>query len=294
MSHSTGLAAAVLALVWVAAPADTRAATDEEVKPAERKARVFGFHRGGGHLGVSLADIGPEDAKRLGLAEERGALVKSVADDSPAARAGVKADDVIVAYEGETVRSAAHLARLVRETPAGRKVALTVSRGGARQDLAATLDEPRHVMRIPDVRIEGLEGLEDLEIPAPPVPPLPPLADGEIGNAMREALRLRPRLGISYHDLSDQLARHFKVEGGLLVSSVSEGSAAEKAGLRAGDIIVKVDGQAVRSGRDLVRRVSRLEAEQQLTLSVQRDGRLMDLRIQPEPRERRRPAGPTT
>src|SRR5262245_50055404 len=92
------------------------------------------------HLGVTLDDVGAEDVARLGLSAERGAIVKGVRAGTPAAEAGLREGDVIVTFQGETVQSAAQLARLVAETPPGRSVEMTLRRDGAEMTLRATLD----------------------------------------------------------------------------------------------------------------------------------------------------------
>jgi serine protease Do len=116
---------------------------------------------------------------------------------------------------------------------------------------------------------------------------------GHEGLALGEMFRARPRLGIQYVELTDQLARYFKVSDGVLVSSVSAGSPAEKAGLRAGDVIVKVGGDPVSSGRDLLR-VVRAASDGEITLGIQREGHALDLRVRLEPRTPRRPKEPLT
>jgi serine protease Do len=297
MSRWRGLAVATIAVASVVTASAVRAGAEEEGQKRER--RVIRLQQPGGYLGVSLADVGAEEVKRLGLADERGAVVKDVTGESPAERAGIKADDVVLSYEGETVRSAAHLSRLVRETPPGRKVAVGVSRGGSRQQLEVTVGEPRRLAealdRLRDLKIEGLddlhlEGLEGLEVPVPPEPPAAPRPP-----AFSWSFAARPRLGLELVELTDQLARYFKVDDGLLVSRVREGSPAEKAGVRAGDVITKVDGDPVTDARDLQRTVGRASADQEVTLTLQRDGRALDVRVRVEARERRRllPA-PTT
>jgi len=313
----------LLAVALAAAGAGS-ARAGEGTRKAEGGTRTVRVTRGGsGHLGVGLEDVSSDDVKRLGLGAEEGALVRHVAEGSPAAQAGIKADDVIVSFSGEKVRSAAHLSRLIRETPAGRAVALTVLRAGARQDLHATLDasRPTRLADLSDMRMEGfdklkalgldklrldgLDALEGLELPEPPEPPLapeppeapeapapprPPRAPAMDGLSMFPS---RPRLGIEVIDLTEQLARYMKVDDGVLISSVNAGSPAEKAGLRAGDVIVKVDGEPVRQSRDVVRHVARVDARE-VTLGIQRDGHPLDVKVQLEPRARRRLPGPTT
>ena len=273
------LGAAVLAAALMGIP-PAATAQDDVREPFLRAFRMAG---GGSHLGVSLSDLGSDDRTRLKLADERGALVKDVQPDTPAAKAGLKADDVIVRFDGEAVRSAAQLTRLVRETPAGRPVAIEVSRGGQVQRLTATLEEGRGF-----AHLLGDAGDMNFNMPPvprvppiPPVPPIEPLIREGMDAFSRDLFIQRPgRLGIRYQELSGQLARYFKVaDGALLVSDVDEGSPAGKAGLKAGDVIVQVNGQTVSHGQDLREQVTKAESGAQLTLGVQRDGKPMDLKV---------------
>jgi len=165
--------------------------------------------------------------------------------------------------------------------------------------------------RLGDLDLDELERLPERMgrlLPQPPDAPEPPEApeapafrwkrdrEPEV-RAFREVFRGfgRGRLGIRYHELSDQLARYYKVEGGVLVSSVAEGSPAEKAGIKAGDVIVKVNGKAVKDAGDLHSEVARVESGAEATLSVQRDGKALDVKVKLEERERtRRLRRPTT
>lgn len=270
----------------------------------------------GGRLGVSLADVQPDDVGRLKLKEETGARISAVSDDSPASSAGLKEDDVVLRYQGEPVHSASQLARLVRETPAGRKIALEISRGGAVQQVSATLEESRsilmgdlgdlHGLMVPPQppAVAELPEMPDLpEMPA--IPGMPDLdwkgfdrdqVRDQARDEVRRVMRSRgPRLGIRYHELSDQLASYFKVDGGVLVASVDEDSPAAKAGLKAGDVIVKVDGRKVDDASDLGSAVARMSSDTEATLTVQRDGKPLDLKVTVAgARPRRVPRGPTT
>ena len=93
----------------------------------------------GGYLGVYLEEVSPERTKELGLTEERGAVVMKVVSESPAAKAGLKENDVIVAFNGRRVDSVRELQRLLNETPSDRSVQIEVIRGGSRQTMATTL-----------------------------------------------------------------------------------------------------------------------------------------------------------
>ena len=114
--------AVVTAGALVVSPRARGAGDDSDEKGRTRRVEVMRLAGGGSRLGVELEEIDKGEATRLKLSEERGALVRHVEEGSPAAKAGLKKDDVILEFQGEKVQSASQLARLVRETPAGRTV----------------------------------------------------------------------------------------------------------------------------------------------------------------------------
>jgi serine protease Do len=249
---------------------------------ASDKGRVEIVRIGGGaRLGVGLEDVKSEDLARLGLGDERGALVKDVEEGSPAEKAGLKEGDLILRYQGENVLSAAQLARLVRETPPGRKLSLEVNRKGAIEKLTATLAERKGRVQVGDNSFE----FEMPDLPEiPPVPPAPGRAwDREHGRSFffHDFFGDRPaRLGIRYQELGDQLAQHFKVaEGAILVTSVDQEGPAAKAGVKAGDVIVGVDGKPIKDGSAFREQVSHLEPGAEARLTVKREGRSLDLKL---------------
>lgn len=101
----------------------------------------------GGYLGVTIAEVGDEEVERLGLPEERGALVQAVVEESPAAEAGFQEEDVVLRWGDEDVDSAAELTRLVRETPPGREMSVEVYRDGGRRQLTVEVGERGGRMR---------------------------------------------------------------------------------------------------------------------------------------------------
>jgi serine protease Do len=286
MAHGTALAlgaAAVTAAALVVATPVTRATGEETSKHVQ----VFRFGAAGARLGVSLEDVRAEDVARLHLGEERGAVITEVSKGSAAEKAGLKEGDVVLSFQSEKVWSAGQLRRLVRETPPGRHVSLEVSRGGAVQRLAATLEESK------DREVAfGDDGFQ-FEAPMPPMPsmpampPMPPLApllrqrDGDRSILRERLLDVRPgRLGLSFQEVSGQLARYFKVDdGGLLVTEVEEDGPAAKAGVRAGDVIVKVDGKGVTGADDLRHAIGEAAPGSDVMLTVYRDGRAVDLKV---------------
>jgi len=241
--------------------------------PRPETHRRFMLHgqAGGPWLGVVLTDISAEKAKELKVVGDYGVLVKEVREDTPAAKAGLMKDDVILEFAGEKVRSAAHLRRLVRETPAERNVTIVVSRAGQTKSLTAKLESrPRGAMAFAGV-------------PAPrPVPHVeaPKFFDIKIFRGAR--------LGISGDDLTQQLAEFFGVKQGkgVLVREVTVGSAAEKAGLKAGDVIVAVDGKEVASVGKLRRALAGDKDDtekRKVTLTIVRDKREQTFAVELEP-----------
>jgi Trypsin-like serine proteases, typically periplasmic, contain C-terminal PDZ domain len=175
----------------------------------------------GSFLGIGVAEIDTERAKILNLKEERGVEVTHVEEDGPAAHGGIKAGDVVLEYNGQRVEGLEQFIRMVRETPAGREVKLAVSRAGSPQTLLVkTGARKMTVARSGDVRVE----LPDFQMPDMPRPYM----------SWRSSM-----LGIEAESLDSQLAQYFGVKQGVLVRSVVRGSAAEKAGFRAGDVILK-------------------------------------------------------
>jgi serine protease Do len=235
--------------------------------PTAKQERDIIIMRGGegSWLGVDIQDVTAQKAREMKLPGVYGVLVTSVAADSPAARAGLKAGDVILEFAGERVRGVTELERLVRETPPARSVALKVRRGGKTLALTA------QIARRPESQFSPR-----IEIPPVRLPKFD----------FNFAWPGRPRLGILGNDLTPQLASYFGVKQGkgVLVSTVNDGSAAQKAGLKAGDVIVRVGDTEVDSVAGL-RRALRGDSDQkrQVVLTIVRDRREQKLTVELPP-----------
>jgi serine protease Do len=230
--------------------------------------------RGQAWMGVRLSEVTADKARELKLPDERGAVVSEVDPDGPASKAGLQANDVILEFDGERVRSVPELRRLVRETPAGRKVSLKVSRAGEMRTLSVTLAARHELM--------GFQGMHLPDVAAFPKINVPAFNFNFWVNGAQ--------LGISAQELTPQLADYFGVKGrkGVLVLEVKSGTAAEKGGLKAGDCIIKVDSTEVGSIENLHNAISRetvKDAEkQEHTLTIVRDHREQSLKVEIEPR----------
>jgi S1-C subfamily serine protease len=251
---------------------------------------VFGM--GGSRVGMVVRDVETADVTKEKLAGTAGAVVTEVVPDSAAQKAGVKAGDVVTAFDGERVRSARQLERLVEETPAGRTVKVALQRAGAPVTLDVTPEAPKmtQVMpgehgnvfgwkRAPGAGAEG-EGPQTMpfkfEMPAGRFD-----FDGEPFMAAS-----RGRLGVRVQDLSDELAGYFGVKSGVLVAGVEADAPAAKAGIKAGDVITAVNGQAITEPGELRREVAKVEDGKTADLSVTRDKKPLTLKVEVTARDR--------
>ncbi len=287
----------VLALA-VAAAAFTAVRAGDDAKPDVRK-KVVIFRSGGSWLGVQIADIDADRAKDLGLKEEMGAEIQSVSEGSPAEAAGLKKGDVILDYQGTRIEGVAQLTRLVRETPSGRTTSIKIFRNGATQTVQAKVaeHEPAGSMELFDDALkmqhdarrgmhwhEGPEPPEPPDTPETPDAPEPPEFDLDIpgleGLAMLGGPMGGPRLGAMVDTVGEQLAEFFGVKqgGGVLVRSVAKGGAGDTAGLRAGDVIIRVDDEKVTDEGDL-HLAMRQRRGKEFKLTVVRDRREQTLTI---------------
>ena len=234
-------------------------------------------HSGGSFLGIGVVEIDAERAKALKLPGEYGAEIKSVGEESPAAKAGLKEGDVVLQYNGQRVEGTEEFVRMVRETPPGRQVRIEVWRNGAPLTLTVTTGtRPRSSLHVEgfDVPMPPMPPMPAM--PAmPPIPPMPAMPDMPHGMfSWRSSM-----LGIESEALTPQLASFFGVKEGVLVRSVMRGSAAEKAGIKAGDVIVKVDSTGVSSPRDITSALRDAHDKHTLPVTVFRDKKELTLTV---------------
>jgi serine protease Do len=266
-----------------AAGASCSFAQDSAPAPRPRSAtiRSFGIHTRNSFLGIGVAEIDSERAKALNLKEVRGVEVKSVDHDSPAAKAGLKESDVVLEYNGQRIEGTEQFVRLVHETPIDRQVKLLVSRNGAIQTLTATIGHRTEQYSFHTG--DGDDGDLTLEIPAmppmPPMPEMPPMPDIKVPDIHVNLSMRTGMLGIECESLGSQLATFFGVKDGVLVRSVAKDSAAEKAGLRAGDVIVKVDGEAVSSAHEIASLTRAARTKHTFPVVVVRDKKEVTLNV---------------
>lgn len=247
--------------------------------PAAPEVQVFAFGGKGSYLGVGIAEVDTERAKALKLSEEHGVEITRVDETSPAAEAGLKENDVVLEFNGVRVEGVEQFGRMVREVPPGRKVKLLISRNGQTQTLVATIGDRRALNRNWEVKLrrdmdrlrENLEG-QHFELEMPDMP--------SVFTTWRAGL-----LGIEAEKLNPQLAEFFGVKRGVLVRSVTKDSAGEKAGLKAGDVITKVDGEEVTSPGEVTAKLRRVEGTKSVPLTVVRGRAEMVLQVVVDPEQ---------
>ncbi|RPJ86790.1 MAG: PDZ domain-containing protein [Acidobacteria bacterium] len=236
----------------------------------------------GGYLGVTIRDVTADDVKELKLQKEAGVYVREVDEGSPAEKAGLAAKDVITEYAGTPVISSRQFRRLILETPPDREVALTIVRNGQTSAKTARIGEREtgrlgrsYSLRVP----EGPRGWENFRFEMPDFQ----------GDARGRGIIVNPRrarLGINGVNLTNQMAEYLAVpeKEGVLVLEVQKDSPAEKAGLKAGDVIVSVDGKPVESLSDLSGRID--EGTMQLEIIREKKKQNIQVTIPEQRRER--------
>jgi S1-C subfamily serine protease len=238
---------------------------------------------GSSWLGVETHEVTADKAKELKLSAERGVVLGKIVPDSPAAKAGLKENDVVTEINGQRVEGAAQFRRMIREIPAGRTIQLTVWRDGRTQTVSAILgksEERRHAMKMATPR----PGTFAFRIPE--IPDIPSMEWN--GNMLFGG---GPRLGIDAEDLSGQLGAFFGAPDGegILVREVNSGSPAEKAGVKAGDVITSLNGERIRTVGELREKLSakRDDKDRTVKLGVLRNKSEVSLTVElPAPAER--------
>jgi C-terminal processing protease CtpA/Prc len=248
---------------------------EDDPNEAQGDVQIF-LGTDGSWLGVETSEVTQQKAKDLKLPAERGALVGKVLTDSPAAKAGLKQNDVITEINGQRVEGTAQFRRMIHEIPAGRSVQLTVWRDGRSQTVTATVGKS-----------EGRRGSGMMNGPGtfsfrmPNIPEMPEIAGlGDLNNLVVMAPG-QTRLGINAEDLQGDFGNYFGAPDGegVLVREVFPDSPAAKAGLKAGDVITSVGGDRIRTASELREKLRSGKDAKSLSLGVLRNKSSLTLSV---------------
>jgi membrane-associated protease RseP (regulator of RpoE activity) len=227
-----------------------------------------------GYLGVYTQDMTADLARSMNVKTGEGALVTEVMEDTPAEKAGLQNEDIIVGFDGKQIRDARDLLDAVRKSAPGVKVDLVVMRKDEKKTLQAELGKTRRSSQF------GVA-------PVPPVPPVPPRV---------VVMNLSQSLGLRVREISDQLAKYFDAptDDAVLVEEVKEKSDAATAGIMAGDVILKVGDKTVEDVRDFRRSVRTLKEGDTVNIELLRKGarRNVTVNVTDTPGERRHHSPP--
>lgn len=221
------------------------------------KAKKYKERSKRGWLGVYIQEITTDIKEAMDLKSKRGVLIRDVIEDSPADEAGIKQEDVIIEFEGKKVRDSSNLTRLIRSFSPGAEVKLKILRDGKEKIITVTLGKRRMNEFFYEYEFEPFLGETERMKP----------------HVYSFSFFSGSRIGVKVQDLTEQLGNYFGVEDGegALITEVEGDMPAERAGLKAGDVIVEVDGEEIDDTEDLMGIISDKEEGDKVKIKVIRN-----------------------
>jgi len=256
----------MLPLMLSASDATQKYSGDQEAQPMVLWGEDAGSNS---YLGVDIADVTTDRLGALKLKEEKGAEVTMVDQDAPAGKAGIKEHDVILTMNGTAIESAAQLRRMIHETPSGRVITLGLSRDGQPLTVKVQLSDRQNEFAYVGPKSKDFHFvMPDVHMPEIDIPPIMIMTTASA------------RSGLTVENLTLQLGEFFGVKNGngVLVREVEKGSKAEKAGFKAGDVIVKINDQAVHDTSDFTHAVHSRSGNA-ISIDVMRDRKEQNLKL---------------
>jgi len=233
----------------------------------------------GGWLGARVKEVTSDEVKELKLPAERGVVLGKVVPDSPAAKAGLKENDVVTEINGQRVEGTEQFRRMIREIPAGRTAQFTVWREGRAQTVTVTLGKSE--MHHTNSFVAPAEpGTFSFQMP-------------DIGNIFENgpwSMSSGTRLGIDAENLDGEFGNYFGAPDGegILVRGVFPDTPAAKAGLKVGDVITSVNGERIRSIGELRAKMADGAQEKTLKLGLIRNKAALSVTVElPAPAQKR-------
>ena len=202
-----------------------------------------------GMIGVQVQNVTPDLAKSFGMAEPKGALVAQVNPDTPAAKAGIQRGDIIIEFNGHPIHEMNELPRMVAETAPGSKATLKILRDGKEKTLNLTIAE---------------------------------LIDERQAQTKEEEAPEKTPMGLEVHNLNPALAQQFRLRDnkGVVVIRVESGGPAAEAGVRAGDLILEVNGEAVSTVKEYLEAIGKVKKDSVARFLIKREGKTLYLTVE--------------
>ncbi|MFA5180251.1 MAG: DegQ family serine endoprotease [Syntrophales bacterium] len=198
-----------------------------------------------GWLGLSIQDISPDMAENMKLKDRRGALVGQVFPGDPADKGGIKTGDIIIAIAGKPIQDTHELLRIVAALPVGKKVVVRIVRDGQEKNLDVVIGERKDLREI--------------------------AAGG----------KLVEQMGMTLQEITPEMAQNLglKEKGGIVVTRVNPNSPADEAGLKVGDIILKVNRTRIQAMKDFTDELTMNVKAETAMLLIKREDRTMFVTI---------------
>lgn len=210
-------------------------------------------------LGIYPDDLDDDDKEALDFEGRGGVLVENIAEGEPAEKAGIKAGDIIIRMDGKDVDSQVKLREVLKSHEPGNKIEVVVFRDGKEKSLNVELGKGPSQSQV----------LKSMQMPFMPCMP-----------SMEHLKTKGGFLGVEITELEDQLAEYFGVESGVLIEEVEKDTPAEKAGLKAGDVIVKIEDDEIDEVEDLVEAVSSREPGTEVKIHFIRKGKKESVKVE--------------
>ncbi len=223
-----------------------------------------------GYLGIDFANVDPTKAAELKLKPAHGAIITLIDHDAPAGQIGLKVNDVVLQMNGQEVQSAQQLRSMLKALPPGSKVSLQINRDGTLQTLNAKLVDRESMEKRIWNRLSSIGDIPEMGLFS--------------GNSMPSGFHLPSfgstlKVGALVEPLTSQMAAYLGVPSGLMVKQVAHKSAAEAAGLRAFDVILKVGDESIATSADWDRAL-RASQGQPVPVVILRDKKQQTLTMQ--------------
>lgn len=241
-----------------------------------------------GYMGVLVSDVDSDTASKLKLKDTHGALITLIDHDAPGAQAGIHVNDVVIQVNGQAVEGAEQFGRILREVPAGRTVSLVIIRDGNLQTIAVELADRKKMEHDVWNRLDN--GGAD---PSNAAPALGILGGGGGDVPTSSSTFHLPfvgtstlNVGVIVEPLAPQMAEYLGIQGGLMIRQVARKSEAEKAGLKAFDVILKVGADGISTTSDWDRSL-RANRDKAVLVTILRDRRQQGVTLQVDTKRHR-------